>query len=120
MHRRMELARQHGGADLRHEGTALAAMGQQLAGLVEIARGVELDDLDVEIGHGSDQAARDLFRLCQRHRALACADFESRSQVLVLSRHARIYRASSNIMSEAFSAIMMIGALVFPDTRSGM
>ena len=30
------------------------------------------------------------------------------------------YRASSKIMSEAFSAIMMVGALVLPDIRSGM
>ena len=30
------------------------------------------------------------------------------------------YRASCKIMSEAFSAIMMIGALVLPDIRSGM
>ena len=82
MHRCLEFAGQHRGTDLRDEGAALAAMRQQLAGLIEIARGVELDDLDIEIGHDGGQAARDLFRLCQRHRALAGADPQSNSQAL--------------------------------------
>ena len=50
MHRRMQFAGQHRRADLRNERAALAAMRQQLAGLVEIACGFELDDLDIESG----------------------------------------------------------------------
>ena len=56
------------------EGAALAAMRQQLAGLVEIARGFELDDLDLDVGNGRGQAAGNLLGLGQRHRALARAD----------------------------------------------
>ena len=49
MHRGMKFARCDGGADFRDEGAALAAMNQQLAGLVAIARGLELDDLDIRV-----------------------------------------------------------------------
>src|SRR6185437_4898508 len=91
------------------------AVGQQLSGLVEVARGLEPDDLDLDAGHGSLQLARDLLRLRQRHRASARADPKSRHLTRLLS-----HRASSRIISEAFSAIMMVGALVLPDIRSGM
>ena len=60
--------------ELMREELAELIAAMESAGLVEIARGVELDDLDIEIGDGSGQAARDLFRLRQRHRALAGAD----------------------------------------------
>src|SRR6516164_606960 len=50
-------------ANLRHEGAALAAMGQELAGLIDIAPRIELDHLDIETGHGRGQSARDFHRL---------------------------------------------------------
>src|SRR6185312_6649292 len=115
MHRCMELPGNYRLADLRDEGTALAAMRQQLAGLVDIARCFELDDLDRDAGNGGRQPARDLFRLRQRHCALARADPELRHLGPLL-----FHRASSRIMSDAFSAIMMVGALVLPDIRSGI
>ena len=45
--------------------------------------------------------------------------------MIALSRNSRLRMqrdraVARRIMSEAFSAIMMIGALVLPDTRSGM
>src|ERR1700723_1096449 len=123
-------------------------MLQQLAGLIGIARGFELDDLDVETGNGRGEAPGDFPGLRQRHHALARADpqlncrhsrFPSpphriaadvRAQQIKpadagMQTHARRpcgrrYRASCRIMSEAFSAIMMMAALVLPETRSGM
>ena len=79
MHRRLQLAGAHRLADLGDEGAALAAMAQQLAGLVLVAAGFELDDLDVERGIGRAQQPRDRFRLRQRHHALARADLQSLS-----------------------------------------
>ena len=61
-------------ADFGDERAALAAMAQQLAGLVLIAAGFELDDLDVEIRIGRAEQPRDPVRLRQRHHALARAD----------------------------------------------
>ena len=81
MHRRLQLVCAHGLADFGDEGATLAAMAQQLAGLVLVAAGFELDDLDVERGIGRAQQPRDPFRLRQRHRALARADLQG------LSRH---------------------------------
>ena len=81
MHRRLQLARAHRFADFGDKGAALAAMAQQLAGLVLVAAGFELDDLDVERGIGRPQQPRDRFGLRQRHRALARADLQG------LSRH---------------------------------
>ena len=65
-------------ADLRDKGAALAAMRQELAGLVDIACRFELDDLDLDTGNGGLQPARDFVRLRQRHRALARADAKLR------------------------------------------
>src|SRR5215813_982231 len=90
-------------------------MRQELSGLVGVASGFELDDLKLDAGNGSLEAARDLLRLRQRHCALARADPKSRHLMPLL-----FHRASSRIMSEAFSAIMIVGALVLPDIRSGM
>src|SRR5271170_4433351 len=106
MHRGLQFARHHRLADFGDEGAALAAMRQQLADLVGIACGFELDDFDLEFGRDRAQAPGNLGGLRQRHDALAGADPH--------------HRASSRIMSEAFSAIMMVGALVLPDIRSGM
>ena len=74
MHRSVQLARQDGGADLRDESAALAAMHQQFAGLILIARGFELDDFDIDVGRHRGQLAPDFLGLRQRHRALARAD----------------------------------------------
>jgi hypothetical protein len=63
MHRRMQLALAHRAADLGDEGAALAAMGQELAGLIGITRGLELDDLYLKRGYRGRQAAGDLFGL---------------------------------------------------------
>ena len=70
----MQLARGHRGADFGDEGAALAAMRQQLAGLVGIADGLELDDLDIELGRRGGQPPRDVLGLGKRHGALARAD----------------------------------------------
>ncbi len=48
MHRGLQLSGAHRRADFGDEGAALAAMAQQLAGLVLVAAGFELDDLDIE------------------------------------------------------------------------
>src|SRR5258708_37344860 len=145
MHRGVQIARADRIADFRHEGAALAAMCQQLAGLVQIAGCFELDDLDLDTGSGRGQAPGNLLGLGQRHGALAGADpysnchrlrsIRCRSGIAAGFRPqhrasrcrkanaspARLaYRASSRIMSEAFSAIMMVGALVLPDIRSGI
>src|ERR1700755_841926 len=110
MHCGVKFARNHRFADLRDERTALAAMRQQLSGLVDVTCRVELDDLDIDAGDGRAQPARDLVRLRQRHRALARADPKCGHLRRLLP-----HRESSRIMSEAFSAIMMVGALVLPD-----
>ncbi len=73
MHRRLQFAGQHGGADLCDKGTALAAMRQQLAGLVGIAGGLEFHDLDGEPRRGAHELPRDLVGLGERHDALARA-----------------------------------------------
>ncbi len=75
MHRRMQFARPHRVADLGYERAALAAMRQQLAGLVGIACGLELDDLDIGAGRG--QAAGNFRGLGKRHDALARSDPDS-------------------------------------------
>jgi hypothetical protein len=49
-------------------------MAQQLARMVLIAAGFELDDLDFQIRAGGAKQPRDLVRLRQRHRALSRAD----------------------------------------------
>jgi hypothetical protein len=49
-------------------------MLQQLAGLIRIARGFELDDLDINIGRDRVQAAGNFLGLGQCHDALARAD----------------------------------------------
>ena len=138
----MQFAGPYGVADLGHEGATLAAMRQQLAGLVGIAGGLELDDLD--IGAGGGQAAGYFRGLGKRHDALSRSDpdsnchryapFDAPREVGAAFRRnmnrpvpgckragrADVQRASSRIMSDAFSAIMTIGALVLPDTRSGI
>ncbi len=48
MHGRMQLPGNYRLADFGDECPALAAMRQQLAGLVGIACGFELDDLDID------------------------------------------------------------------------
>ncbi len=74
MHGGLQFAGPHCRADLGDEGAALAAMAQQFGGLVLIAAGLELDDLDVQVRPGGAQQSRDLFGLRQRHRALARPD----------------------------------------------
>ncbi|MGY4502617.1 hypothetical protein ACVWYH_006574 [Bradyrhizobium sp. GM24.11] len=54
-----------------------------------------------------------LSMILSENRFPLCANAALRVRIM-------LYRASSNIISDAFSAIMMIGALVFPETRSGM
>jgi hypothetical protein len=73
MHGGVKPARYHGGADFGHEGATLAAMDQELAGLVGIACGLELDDLDVQLGCCDRQALRNILGLGERHGALARA-----------------------------------------------
>jgi len=85
-------------ANLRHEGAALAAMGQELAGLIDIAPRIELDHLDIETGHGRGQSARDFHRLRQRHRALPCSDPQAITHYersLVIAHPAGSYRMPS-------------------------
>ena len=74
VHRRLQLPGPHRLANFGDERAALAAMAQQLAGLILIATGFELDDLDVEGRIGRAEQPRDRFRLRQRHHALARAD----------------------------------------------
>src|SRR5437588_4764662 len=143
MHGRMQLPGNHGLADFSDECPSLAAMRQQLAGLVRIARSFELDNLHVDIRNRRGQPPRNFFGLGQSHRAFACADpYSSRRHSRCLWPHGKhdcngnieraaaamqttrrdleVHRASRKTMSAAFSAIMMMAALVFPDTRSGM
>ena len=77
MHRRLQLARANGLADFGNKSSALAAMGQQLAGLVDIARRLELDDLDIDVGSHGRELPRNGLGLGQGHGALACADPQS-------------------------------------------
>ena len=63
-----------GGANFGHESAALAAMHQQLAGLVGIPDGFELDDFDVELRRRRLQPPGNFLGLGQRHDALARAD----------------------------------------------
>ncbi len=65
MHRGVQLPGPDRIADFGHEGAALAAVLQQLAGLVGIARRFELDDLDVDIGNGRGQAPGNFLGLGQ-------------------------------------------------------
>jgi hypothetical protein len=51
MHRGVKFSGQHRLAYLRDKSAALAAMRQQLAGLVDITRRLELDDLDGDAGN---------------------------------------------------------------------
>ena len=74
MHRRLKAAVAHGIADLGDERTALAAEIEQLAGLILIAHGLELDDLHRKARVSRRQLARDFVSLRQRHHALARAD----------------------------------------------
>src|SRR4051794_4909694 len=143
MHRGVQFARGNGLADFADKGSTLAAMGQQLAGLIAIACGFELDDLDVDPGNSRGEPAGNLLGLGQRHDALAraypyascrhsrsprphpaaeipAAHRASRCRNANRGRPIPAQRPSCKIMSEAFSAIMMMGALVLPDTRSGM
>ena len=46
-------------------------MRQELANLIGIARGLELDDFDVQARSGRDELAGNFLGLRQRHRALA-------------------------------------------------
>ena len=48
-------------------------MNQELAGLIAIAGGFELDDLDPQFGRRHRQALCNVLGLGQRHRALARA-----------------------------------------------
>ena len=74
MHRGVQFARPDGIADFGHECAALAAMLQELAGLVGIACGFELDDFDIDTGNGRDETPGNFLGLGQRHDALARAD----------------------------------------------
>jgi hypothetical protein len=73
MHRGVQLARNNRLADFGNECAALAAMRQQLADLIGIARGFELDDLDLDIGGNHGQAPGNFLGLRQRHGAFARA-----------------------------------------------
>ena len=75
MHRCVEPSVKHRLANLRHEGPTFAAMRQELANLVGIARGLELDDFD--LGADGIQASCDLLSLGDRHCAFARADPQS-------------------------------------------
>jgi hypothetical protein len=70
MHCRLQFAGSDGCADLRDKRPALAAMRQQFSGLVDIAGGFELDDLDRNTRHRAQRLPRDLVRLGERHGAL--------------------------------------------------
>src|SRR6266404_272009 len=74
MHGRVQFARNNCLADFGNECAALASMLQQLAGLIRIACGFELDDLDINVGRDHVQAAGNFLGLGQRHDALARAD----------------------------------------------
>jgi len=74
MHRRVKLSRSDRGANFGDKGAALAAMHEQVAGLVGIANGFELDDLDVKIRRCVAKARCNFFGLNKRHRTLARAD----------------------------------------------
>src|SRR5438552_13070611 len=109
MHRGVEFAGENSLANLAHERAALAAMRQQLAGLVGIAGGFELDDLDGDIRRDQRQPPGDLLGLGERHGALARADphlshdwpslyanrFPSRIKCGTGFRSKTLYRASS-------------------------
>ncbi len=73
----MQFARPHRIADRGHERAAFATVRQQFAGLVGIACGLELDDLDIDAGRGHSQAAGNLLGLGKRHHALARSDPDS-------------------------------------------
>ncbi len=73
MHRGLQIARDNRFADFGNECAALAAMRQQLTGLIAIAGGFELDDLDLDIGDDRGQAPGNFLGLRQRHGAPARA-----------------------------------------------
>jgi hypothetical protein len=77
MHRGLQFAGNNRLANFSNECATLAAVRQQLTGLIAIARGFELDDLDIDIRGGRGQAAGNFLGLHQRHGALARADPDS-------------------------------------------
>ena len=70
MHRGLQFAGAHGLADFGDEGAALAAMAQQLAGLVLIAAGFEPDDLDVQPRIRRQRSSRATSSVCASAIAL--------------------------------------------------
>ena len=77
MHRGVQFSRPDGIANFGHKCAALAAVRQQLAGLVQIARGLELDDFDLDTGNGRGETPGNLRGLRQCHGALSRADPQS-------------------------------------------
>ena len=99
VHRRLQLPGANSLADFDNESSALAPVRQQLAGLVNITSGLELDDLDIGVRHSRYQTAGNLLRLDQGHGALACADPQphpihalrvDRADAIALGRRGRV------------------------------
>ena len=88
-YRGVQLAGAHRVANFSHESATLAAVLQQLAGLVLIARRFELDDFDLDIGSGRGQTPGDFLGLGQRHGALARTDPDSNCHHLRSNRRRR-------------------------------
>jgi len=77
MHGRLQLPGADRSADFSNEGSALATMGQQFTGLVDIACRLKLDDLDIDFRGHRRETPGDFLGLGQGHGALACADPQS-------------------------------------------
>ena len=82
MHRRLQLAGADSLADFGDEGAALAAMRQQLAGLIGIARRFELDDLDVDAGRDRRSERRAMSSVWASAMALLRVPIRSRIKLM--------------------------------------
>src|SRR5674476_1292346 len=91
---------QHGG-----KGGAFVAVLQQLAGLIGIARGLELDDLNLETGDGRGQPPCNFLGLGQRHHALARADLDANCRHSLSLRHAGPRQTSGRYIRPAYAGM---------------
>ncbi len=91
MHCGLQFAGDNRLADFGNECATLAAMRQQLAGLIRIACGFELHDLDIDIGSDRGEAPGNFLGLGHRHDALARADtYSNCHRSRSIHSHARI------------------------------